>query len=391
VSEANAHELLIVGGGPAALSAARAYREAEGPGSVGIVTDERRMPYERPSLSKGLLRGEIAEEEIPLESERWPAQHDVALVGGRAVSLDFAQRTLLLSGGREIAYGSCLLATGAEPVRLPIPGADDPGVRTLRSLEDNRELRARLRRTPSILVIGSGFIGCEIAASLSMLGHRVTLVAEESAPNVGRLGEQAAAEIQRWLEALGIRLILGSGVDAIERSEDRLSVVAGDENPAGDLVIMAVGVKPRAELAALAGVSLQNGAIPADAQMRTEAPGVLAAGDVCLAENAAAGRRVHIEHWGDALGQGEVAGQSAAGREASWAQAPGFWSTIGDHTLKYAGWGDGFDDVRWESAPAGGFVAWYGREGTLVGVLAHQADNAYERGRDLITQGAAWD
>lgn len=391
MSEADAHELLIVGGGPAALSAARAYREAGGPGSVGIVTDERRMPYERPSLSKGLLRGEIAEEEIPLESDRWPAEHDVALVGSRAVSLDFAQRTLLLSGGREIAYGSCLLATGAEPVRLPIPGADDPGVRTLRSLEDNRELRARLRRAPSILVIGSGFIGCEIAASLSMLGHRVTLVAEESAPNVGRLGEQAAAEIQRWLQALGIRLILGSGVDAIQRSEDRLSVVTGDENPAGDLVIMAVGVKPRAELAALAGVSLQNGAIPADAQMRTEVPGVLAAGDVCLAENAAAGRRVHIEHWGDALGQGEVAGHSAAGREASWAQAPGFWSTIGDHTLKYAGWGDGFDDVRWESAPEGGFVAWYGREGTLVGVLAHQADDAYERGRDLITQGAAWD
>jgi NADPH-dependent 2,4-dienoyl-CoA reductase/sulfur reductase-like enzyme len=201
-------------------------------------------------------------------------------------------------------------------------------VRSLRSLEDNRELRARLRRTPSILVIGSGFIGCEIAASLSMLGHRVTLVAEESAPNVGRLGEQAAAEIQRWLEALGIRLILGSGVDAIERSEDRLSVVAGDENPAGDLVIMAVGVKPRAELAALAGVSLQNGAIPADAQMRTEAPGVLAAGDVCLAENAAAGRRVHIEHWGDALGQGEVAGQSAAGARGQL--GAGTWLLVND-------------------------------------------------------------
>ncbi len=390
MSDAGAHELLIVGGGPAALSAARAYREAGGPGSVGMVTDERRMPYQRPALSKELLRGEIAEEDISLESDRWPAQHDVALIGGRAVSLDFAQRTLLLSGGREIAYGSCLLATGAEPVRLPIAGADDPGVRTLRSLEDNRELRARLGRTPSILVIGAGFIGCEIAASLTMLGHRVTLVAEESAPNVGRLGEQAAAEIQRWLEALGIRLILGSAVDAIERSGDRLSVIAGDDRPAGDIVVMAVGVKPRAELAAQAGVSLQNGAIPADAQMRTEVPGVLAAGDVCLAENAAAGRRVHIEHWGDALGQGAVAGQSAAGREASWAQAPGFWSTIGDHTLKYAGWGDGFDDVRWESAPEG-FVTWYGREGRLVGVLAHQADDAYERGRDLITQGATWD
>jgi NADPH-dependent 2,4-dienoyl-CoA reductase/sulfur reductase-like enzyme len=224
-----------------------------------------------------------------------------------------------------------------------------------------------------------------------MLGHRVTLVAEESAPNVGRLGEQAAAEIQRWLEALGVRLILGSGVDAIERSEDRLSIIVGDESPAGDLVVMAVGVNPRAELAALAGASLHNGAIPADAQMRTEMPGVLAAGDVCLAENAAAGRPVHVEHWGDALRQGEVAGHTAAGREASWAQAPGFWSTIGERTLKYSGWGDGFATVRWETRPEGAFVAWYGREGKLVGVLTHQADDAYERGRDLITQGAKWD
>jgi 3-phenylpropionate/trans-cinnamate dioxygenase ferredoxin reductase subunit len=390
VTGADAHELLIVGGGPAALSAARAYREAGGSGSVAMVTDERRMPYQRPALSKELLRGETTEGQIALESDRWPAEHGTALIGGRAVSIDLVQHTLLLSGGREIEYGSCLLATGAEPVRLPIPGADDPAVRTLRSLEDNRELRARLEHAPSVVVIGSGFIGCETAASLSMLGQRVSLVAQEPAPNVGRLGEQAAAEIQRWLEALGVRLILGSEVEAIKRGEDRLTVIAGDESPAGELVVMAVGVRPRAELAALAGLDLENGGIPADAQMRAQVPGLLAAGDVCMAHNAAAGRRVHIEHWGDALAQGEVAGQTAAGREASWEQAPGFWSTIGDHTLKYAGWGDGFDDVRWESRAEGGFVARYGRGGRLVGVLAHEADDAYDRGREQITEGAAW-
>ena len=390
MSSVDAHELLIVGGGPAALSAARAYREAGGSGSVAIVTDERRMPYQRPALSKELLRGMITEEEIGLESDRWPAEHGTALIGGRAISIDPGQRTLLLSGGREIEYGSCLLATGAEPVRLPVPGADDPAVRTLRSLEDNRELRARLRHAPSVVVIGSGFIGCEIAASLSMLGQRVSLVAQESAPNVGRLGDQAAAEIQHWLETLGVRLILGSEVEAITRSRDRLTVIAGDENPAGELVVMAVGVKPRTELAALAGLDLENAAIPADAQMRTQVPGLLAAGDVCLAQNVAAGRRVHIEHWGDALAQGEIAGQTAAGHQVGWAQAPGFWSSIGDHTLKYTGWGDGFDAVRWESAPEGGFVARYGRDGRLVGVLAHDADDAYDRGREQITEGAPW-
>ncbi len=384
------HELPIIGGGPAGLSAARSYREAGGAGSVGIVTDEWRMAYERPALSKGFLRGEVAVAEIALEPERWPAEHGVALIGGRAVSLDPAQQTLLLAGGRKLEFGCCVLATGAEPTRLPVPGADDPAVRTLRSLEDARELRARLDQPSGVVVIGSGFIGCEIAASLGMLGHRVTLVSDEAAPNLGRLGDRAAAETRGWLQELGVHLLLGSGVEAIERAGDRLSVDAGDEQAEAELVVMAVGVRPRSELAALAGLSLEQGAIPTDAEMRTDAPGVLAAGDVCLAHNTAAGRRVRVEHWGDALRQGTIAGQTAAGQQASWGEAPGFWSTIGSHTLKYAGWGDGFADVRWEPGQGDGFAAWYGREGSLVGVLAHHADEAYERGRALLVEGAAW-
>jgi 3-phenylpropionate/trans-cinnamate dioxygenase ferredoxin reductase subunit len=127
------------------------------------------------------------------------------------------------------------------------------------------------------------------------------------------------------------------------------------------------------------------------AAMRTRVPGLLAAGDVAYADNVTAGRALRVEHWGDALGQGKVAGQTAAGVTAGWDAVPGFWSTIGAHTLKYAGWGDGYDAVSLARAARGdGFAVWYGREGTLVGVLVHEDDDSYFRGRELIAQGAPW-
>jgi NADPH-dependent 2,4-dienoyl-CoA reductase/sulfur reductase-like enzyme len=124
--------------------------------------------------------------------------------------------------------------------------------------------------------------------------------------------------------------------------------------------------------------------------MRTTAAGLLAAGDVCLAENAAAGRPLRVEHWGDALGQGSVAGRTVAGASARWSEVPGFWSTIGSHTLKCAAWGDGYEETRLQRRPGGGFEAWYGRGGRIVGVLAYDADETYERGRELIAEGAPW-
>jgi 3-phenylpropionate/trans-cinnamate dioxygenase ferredoxin reductase component len=158
----------------------------------------------------------------------------------------------------------------------------------------------------------------------------------------------------------------------------------------GRVVVMAAGVAPRGELAAAAGLELANGAVPVDASMRTAQAGIYAAGDVAFAENASAGRRLRVEHWGDALGQGEVAGRTAAGDTAQWDAVPGFWSTIGSHTLKYAAWGDGFEQSRIEPHGGGAFTAWYGRDGRIVGVLAHEADEDYERGRSLIAGGAPW-
>ena len=383
-------ELLVVGGGPAGLAAARAYRAAGGKGGVAIVTDEHRMPYNRPPLTKDLLRGESTEDELPIEDEAWLVEHDVRLVSGRAAALDPAARTVVLSGGRELHYRSCVLATGAEPTRLPVPGADHPAVRVIRTLDHVRELTARLRGGDAVVVIGSGFIGCEIAASLRRRGHEVTLVSDEQEPNAARLDREAAERIHRWLDEEGVELDLGAEVEEIAARDGVLEVRAGAVRARGRIVVMAAGVAPRTELATSAGLELSSGAVPVDTSMRTLREGLYAAGDVAFAENASAGRRLRVEHWGDALAQGEVAGTAAAGQPARWDAVPGFWSTIGSHTLKYAAWGDGFEQSRLEDHGDGAFTAWYGRESAIVGVLAHEADEDYERGRELIAEGAPW-
>ena len=381
---------LIVGGGPAGLAAARSYREAGGAGRVAIVTDEHRLPYERPPLTKDLLRGESSEDDLPIEDEGWFERNGVELISGRVAALSPDTRVATLSGGRELPYAQCLLATGAEPARLPVPGADHPRVRVVRTLDHVRELNRHLDDESRVAVIGSGFIGCEIAASLRARGHAVGMISDEAAPNQGRLGDAAAEIIRGWLDDDGVELHLGVPLDRIAAADGRLALSASGDRIDADIVIMAAGVSPRTELAAQAGVELADGAIAVTAAMRTTQDGLLAAGDVCRAENLAAGRPLRVEHWGDALGQGAVAGHTAAGREDGWRAVPGFWSTIGRRTLKYAAWGDGYDDLRIERRSGGAFTVWYGQDGKLVGVLAHEADEDYESGREQIAAGAPW-
>jgi 3-phenylpropionate/trans-cinnamate dioxygenase ferredoxin reductase component len=383
-------DLLIVGGGPAGLAAARAYRELRREGEVAIVADEHRMPYERPPLTKELLRGELGFDELAIEDEDWLTEQRVRLISGRAVTLDPGERTIDLSGGRRLSYVTCLLATGAEPTRLPIPGADHPRVRVVRTADHVRQLLERLTNCARVTVIGSGFIGCEIAASLRMRGHPVELVSDETAPNAARLGDDAAAIIRDWLCEDSVSLALGTPVDRIEPGGDAATVVAGERRIDADVIVMASGVSPRSELAAQAGLELDHGAIGVDASMRSARDGVLAAGDVCRAHNLTAGRALRVEHWGDALSQGKIAGATAAGADAGWDSVPGFWSTIGTRTLKYAAWGDGYDQTRLQRHHDGSFTAWYGADGRIVGVLTRGTDEDYERGRERIAQGARW-
>ena len=175
--------LLIVGGGPAALAAARGYREAGGDGAVTLLTPELTVPYNRPPLSKEFLRGEASDEDLPVESPGWYAEHEVEVrLGAEAETLDPDARTVLLGNGETLHYDACVLATGAEPARLPVPGATEEWVLLLRSLASARVLRDRAATATTARVIGSGFIGCEAAASLAMRGLDVTLVSDEPAP-----------------------------------------------------------------------------------------------------------------------------------------------------------------------------------------------------------------
>ncbi|MDA0183635.1 FAD-dependent oxidoreductase [Solirubrobacter phytolaccae] len=368
--------LVIVGGGPAALAAARGYRDAKGEGDVTLLTPELVLPYQRPPLSKAFLRGELPDSELPIEDAAWYENHGVDVrLGGEVATLDPTTRTLTLGSGETLRYDACVLATGAEPNVLPVPGATEDWVLLLRSLATARVLQLRAESAKTALVVGSGFIGCEVAASLAMRGVDVTLASDEEVPQAERLGPEAGRRIQGWLEDLGVTLQLGKEVE--ELTED-----------AADLILMAAGVTPRAGLAEQAGLTLQDGRIVVDQHMRTSANDVYAAGDVALPYNAKAQRHLAVEHWGEALNMGEVAGRAIAGdTSAQWDVAPGFWSTIGEHTLKYVAWGDGFDEARVIDHGGGAWTIWYGTEGRTVGVLTHDRDEDYEAGRKLIEAG----
>jgi len=379
--------LLVCGGGPAALEAARGYRAAGGTGEVLVVSDDDLRPYARPPLSKDYVRGDAQAEELPLEDDAWYDANAVELLLLTTVhGLDAATRVALV-GSEPVRYGACVLATGAAPARLPVPGGDDERIHVLRSIGHGRALREASAIAESALVVGSGFIGCELAASFAMRGLRVALASDEHLPQEARLGAEAGERIAGWLRDLGVDLRLGTGV---ARFDDAAAVLDDGTELAAELVVSGAGVRPRASLAEAAGLDLEHGRVPVDASMRAGADGLYAAGDVALAENRSAGRRLVVEHWGEALRMGEIAGRVAAGADDAWQQVPGFFSKIGTRQLKYSAWGYGYDESELVPHDTDAFAVWYGRDGRLVGVLAHGHDEAYERGRELIEAGAAF-
>jgi NADPH-dependent 2,4-dienoyl-CoA reductase/sulfur reductase-like enzyme len=384
-------DLLVVGGGPAGHSAATGYRTAGGTGAVILLAGEGRVPYERPPLSKELLRGKLEPDALPMaDGPAFYDEREITIRHDRALALHPDDRRVRLSDGAgEITYRHCILATGAQPVRPPIPGADQDGVHLLRTVTDALALRAAAAPGKHVLVLGSGFIGCEAAASLRLRGCDVTLVSQEPAPQAQRLGDEVATRLAGWLADAGVDARYGCELTAI--GPDLGAQISDGSTVDADLILLAGGVAPDTILARDAGLPLTNGGkVAVDTAMRTSVPGVLACGDCCKAEHAIAHRPLHVEHWGDALAQGEVAGWSAAGREASWDTVPGFWSTIGTNTIKYTAWGDGYANTHLVDHGDGAFTAWYAdAQGTCVGVLAHDRDPDYETGQRLIAQGAS--
>lgn len=380
-------DLVVCGGGPAGHAAVRAYRDAGGDGTVLLATREDRLPYARPPLSKDYLRGEMTAAELPLDDVAWYAAKEVVTELDAPVrGLDAVHRRLLLAG-ETIDFTSVILATGASPAALPVPGGDDPAILRLRDPHHSDRIRSA-SAGGSVAVIGSGFIGCEVAASLALTGTRVQLIGADAVPQAALLGSDAGQRISRWLTEAGVELALGTAVQRIE--DGHLVILEDGREMAADTIITGAGIELNTELARSAGLELDHDRIPCDASMQTVAPGVLVAGDVAFAWNALARRRLVVQHWGEAERMGEIAGHMAADRHDAWMQAPGFWSGIGDHTLKHVAWGDGHDDTRLiEGGDDDTFAVLYGQRGLLVGVLTSNLDDVAAQGGPLVEAGAS--
>jgi 3-phenylpropionate/trans-cinnamate dioxygenase ferredoxin reductase component len=345
--------VLIVGASLAGAKAAETLRAEGFDGRVVLVGDEHVRPYERPPLSKDYLRGEATTPPF-VHDEAFYATNDIELRLGQAVTeVSTADARVTLEDGEVLAYDRLLLSTGAEPRRLPVPGIDLPGVHELRSLVDADVLRERLAQGHGhLVVVGAGWIGCEVAASARQKGLDVTVIEPQSVPLERVLGQEVGSIYARLHLDNGVNLLCGEGLAAFEGTDrvERVRTASGAVIDC-DFVVVGVGVAPRTALASAAGLTVDNGVV-VDAGLRSSAPNVFAAGDVANAYHPFYGRHVRVEHWANALEQGKAAGPALLGRDVSYDHLPYFYSDQYDTGMEYRGHTpDGFDRVVFRGDP----------------------------------------
>src|SRR5215203_26977 len=329
---------VIVGASLAGAKAAETLRAEGFDGRVVTIGAEAERPYERPPLSKDYLRGEVGREKVYVHNEAFYAANEIELRLGRtAVSLDTSINEVALDDGKRVRYDRLLLATGAEPRRLSIPGEALDGVLYLRSIEDSDALRERLDRGGSVVVIGAGWIGAEVAASARQRGLDVTVIDPLAVPLERVLGTEVGAIYRDVHADHGVRMLLGTGVEAFEgvSAVERVRLSDGRLIDC-DVVVTGVGVTPRTRLAVRAGIPTDDG-ILVDEHLQTSAPGVFAAGDVANARHPHYGRPIRVEHWANALHQGPVAARAMLGVNATDDVVPYFFSDQYDVGMEYAG------------------------------------------------------
>jgi 3-phenylpropionate/trans-cinnamate dioxygenase ferredoxin reductase component len=364
----NDRTFVIVGASLAGAKAAETLRTEGFDERVVLIGAEDERPYERPPLSKDYARGEVDRETVYVHPHGYYAEHDIELrLGHTAVSLNTAARELALDDGDRLHYDRLLLTTGAEPRRLSIPGGELDGVLYLRSVADCDALRERLDRGGTVVVIGAGWIGAEVAASARQRGLEVTVIDPLTVPLERVLGTEVGAVYRDIHLDHGVQMLMGTGVEAFEggTAVERVRTTDGRELEC-DFVVVGVGVQPRTTLAAQAGLAVDNG-ILVDEHLQTAAPGVFAAGDAANAYHPFYGERIRVEHWANALHQGPVAARAMLGEPDVYDRLPYFFSDQYDVGMEYAGFARSWDRVVFRGDPATrGFIAFWLVEDRVV-------------------------
>lgn len=381
---ADVARIVIVGGGAAGFAAAEMLRRRGYAGSLTLLSAEDYLPCDRPNLSKDYLAGSAQESWMPLRPGAWYGEAGIDLQLSTPVArIDTAAREVLTGAGARHGYDRLLLATGAEPVRLPIPGADRPHVFTLRSMADSRAISKAAEGAKTAVVLGSGFIGMEVAASLAGRGLAVRVVSRDPQPLHRVLGEELGAAIRARHEAAGVQFDLGTTIADIAAGS--VTLEDGSER-AADLVILGVGVRPRLGLAEAAGLRLDRG-IVVDEYLQSSVPGVYAAGDV--ARWPWRGGSARVEHWVVATRQGQVAAENMLGARRPFRDVPFFWSAHPGFRLQYVGFTEGWDEAVVEGDIAGRDCAVsYRKDGrTLAVATVGRPQTALAEARRLAAEG----
>ncbi len=390
---ASEQSFVIVGASLAGAKAAETLRSEGFEGRLVLIGEETERPYERPMLSKEYLRGDKPAAKLYVHDEAFYADNDIELLTGTHVaSLDPGAHEVTLQDGSRMPYSRLLLSTGAIPRRLSLPGADLPGVRYLRTMGDSDALRAAITAASRVVVIGSGWIGSEVAASARQLGAEVAIVGPDAVPLERVLGPEVGGVYRELHAENGVELHLSTKVMAIVGGDAAQGVRTMDGAVVeGDLVVVGVGATPRDELARDAGLTLENG-IVVDELLRTSAPDVFAAGDVAATWNPMYNKRIRVEHWANALNQGQTAARNMLGLGTAYAKLPYFYSDQFDLGMEYNGYASDWDRVVLRGDAAGReFLAFWLKDGR---VLAGMNANIWDQGDDikaLVRAGAGID
>ncbi|BBX27314.1 FAD-dependent oxidoreductase [Mycolicibacterium alvei] len=369
----------------AAARTAEQLRRSEYTGPITIVSDEDHLPYDRPPLSKEVLRAET--DDVTLKPAEFYAENDITLqLGSAAQSVDTAAKTLKLADGSDVAYDELIIATGLVPRRIRAFG-DLAGIHVLRSYAESMALREHAERAQRAVVVGAGFIGCEVAASLRKLGVEVTLVEPQPTPLASVLGEQIGALVTRLHQAEGVDVRCGIGVSEVRGADKVEQVVLGDGTELdADLVVVGIGSQPAVEWLEGSGIALDNGVV-CDEVGRASSAGVWAIGDVASWRDHVGGQ-VRVEHWSNVADQARAMVPAMLGQEsAPVVSVPYFWSDQYDVKIQCLGEPEADDVVHVVEDDGRKFLAFYERNGVVVGVVGGGMPGKVMKARGKIAAG----